>query len=289
MAEIHIQAERDYMLGMKYKDIAEKHNVAINTVKSWKSRHGWQRKVKKGALKEVHTNKGCKQVQITPVIENEKLTEKQKLFCLFYVKNFNATQAAIKSGYSKNTAAEMGYENLTKPQIRDEVERIKNIKRQSIMLTEDDILERYMRIAFADMTDFTEFGTESIPDIDTETLKQKKDGNGKLVFWTRNYLNFKDHDQVDGGLICEIKTGKQGMSVKLQDQQKALEWLSNFFGMNMSHKHKWQYDNERLELERKKLTILENKDKAPDKPSVQPYIDALKGVMGDVWSDDAGE
>jgi uncharacterized protein YjcR len=44
MTEIHEQAERDYMLGMKYKDNAEKHNVAINTVKSWKTRYKWQEK-----------------------------------------------------------------------------------------------------------------------------------------------------------------------------------------------------------------------------------------------------
>lgn len=52
----HELAEQDYMQGMKYKDIAEKHNVSINTVKSWKKRHNWNRK-------EVHPNnkKGCTQ------------------------------------------------------------------------------------------------------------------------------------------------------------------------------------------------------------------------------------
>lgn len=53
----HIQAEKDYVKGMKYKEIAEKYGVSINTVKSWKTRHNWDRK--KGAHKEksVHTKK----------------------------------------------------------------------------------------------------------------------------------------------------------------------------------------------------------------------------------------
>lgn len=53
----HIKAEKDYVKGMKYKEIAEKYNVSINTVKSWKQRYGWSRK--KGAHKEkrVHTKK----------------------------------------------------------------------------------------------------------------------------------------------------------------------------------------------------------------------------------------
>ncbi|MEA1855599.1 phage terminase small subunit [Cytobacillus sp. OWB-43] len=57
MAEKYVQAEKDYVKGMKYKDIAEKYDVSINTVKSWKKRYGWNRD--RGAPKEksVHTKK----------------------------------------------------------------------------------------------------------------------------------------------------------------------------------------------------------------------------------------
>ncbi|MGR6008085.1 phage terminase small subunit [Bacillus cereus] len=54
MKQKHELAQEDYMQGMKYKDIAEKHEVSINTIKSWRKRHGWNRK-------GVHPNeeKGC--------------------------------------------------------------------------------------------------------------------------------------------------------------------------------------------------------------------------------------
>ncbi|GKU82919.1 hypothetical protein NCCP28_23150 [Niallia sp. NCCP-28] len=57
MAEKYVQAEKDYIKGVKYKDIAEKYGVSINTVKSWKKRYGWNRD--RGAPKEksVHTKK----------------------------------------------------------------------------------------------------------------------------------------------------------------------------------------------------------------------------------------
>ncbi|WP_282140308.1 phage terminase small subunit [Cytobacillus oceanisediminis] len=57
MVEKHVQAEKDYVKGMKYKDIAEKYQVSLNTVKSWKKRYGWKRD--RGAPKEkgVHTKK----------------------------------------------------------------------------------------------------------------------------------------------------------------------------------------------------------------------------------------
>lgn len=49
--ERRIAAEHDYELGMKYKDIAEKYGVSLNTVRSWKTRYKWQ---KKGSQKDVH-------------------------------------------------------------------------------------------------------------------------------------------------------------------------------------------------------------------------------------------
>lgn len=260
-------AEKDYMLGMKYKDIASKYNVTIDTVKKWKTRYKWERPPKKKPStkkrpqsKKVDRKKGGqKKVNNVPAVVatvSEELTEKQQLFCLYYIKNFNATQAAIKAGYSPNAASVIGYENLTKPLVRAEVERLKAIKRQSIMINEDDIVERYMRIAFADMTDFTEFGTAELPAVDAAgQILLNPDGTIRTIKY--NYMNFKDSDQVDGGLICEISKGKNGMKVKLEDRQKALDWLANFFGMNPIHKHKIEYDNAVLKLREKELKLKE--------------------------------
>ena len=76
------QAEKDYLSGMKYKDIASKYDVSINTVKSWKNRYGWQRGSKKGASppeKRVHTKvkKGAHKNEGA----DDELNAKQELFC----------------------------------------------------------------------------------------------------------------------------------------------------------------------------------------------------------------
>ncbi|MDH5106441.1 helix-turn-helix domain-containing protein [Lentilactobacillus diolivorans] len=76
------QAEKDYLSGMKYKDIADKYHVSINTVKSWKKRYGWQRtQNKKGAhktVKRVHTKpqKGAHKKEDN----SDELTPQQELF-----------------------------------------------------------------------------------------------------------------------------------------------------------------------------------------------------------------
>jgi uncharacterized protein YjcR len=58
MADQRLSAEQDYMQGLKYKELAEKYGVSLNTIKSWKQRYGWSRKKDAPKQKSVHTNKG---------------------------------------------------------------------------------------------------------------------------------------------------------------------------------------------------------------------------------------
>jgi phage terminase small subunit len=61
------------------------------------------------------------------------MTEKQKHFCIEYLIDLNATQAAIRAGYSKKTAKVIGQENLTKPDIKKYIEQqLKQIKNEKI-------------------------------------------------------------------------------------------------------------------------------------------------------------
>ncbi|BDQ54943.1 MULTISPECIES: terminase small subunit [Enterococcus] len=60
-----------------------------------------------------------------------RMTEKQKRFCDFYIETGNATQAAIKAGYSEKTAKQIGQENLTKPDLRAYIdERLAELKNE---------------------------------------------------------------------------------------------------------------------------------------------------------------
>ncbi|WP_035187142.1 terminase gpP N-terminus-related DNA-binding protein, partial [Latilactobacillus curvatus] len=65
-------AKEDYLSGMKYKDIADKYDVSINTVKSWKQRNGWERGPNKKAV-HPKSKKGAHKV--------EKVAPKIGLLC----------------------------------------------------------------------------------------------------------------------------------------------------------------------------------------------------------------
>lgn len=78
------------------------------------------------------------------------LTEKQKRFVEEYLVDLNATQAAIRAGYSVKTAKSIGQENLTKPDIQAAIQEAKNNRSQRVEITQDRVLQEYARLAFFD-------------------------------------------------------------------------------------------------------------------------------------------
>lgn len=257
--ELKQQILNEIATGATAQQCAEKYNIPAGTIRSWVSRMKRNVADNKGATKNAAQRKKAATKKVKePTIKiddvSENLTEKERLFCWRYIHNFNATQAylwAFKCSYG--TAGVEGHKLLKKPKIKAEIERLKKLKFEALQISPDDIVERYMRIAFADMTDFVEFGTKEEPIITEDG--PLKDANDNPITETVNYINFKGSEQVDGGLICEISKGKQGIKIKLEDRQKALDWLANFFGINPEHKHKQWYDREKLKLNKEELEL----------------------------------
>lgn len=78
---------------------------------------------------------------------------KQKVFVEEYLIDFNATQAAIRAGYSERTARSIGSENLTKPDIKEEIEA----RIAERVMSADEALAELSDIAHLDVADFLEF------------------------------------------------------------------------------------------------------------------------------------
>lgn len=76
----------------------------------------------------------------------EKLTDKQEMFCKEYLIDLNATQAAIRAGYSENSANEIGSENLSKPSIRERIHSLMQKRYDKIDLTAEYVLGNIIAI-----------------------------------------------------------------------------------------------------------------------------------------------
>ena len=79
-----------------------------------------------------------------------KLTPKQRRFVNEYLIDLNATQAAIRAGYSKKTAKDIGGENLSKPAIQAEIQKRQVKLQNTLEITQDRVLQEYARLAFYD-------------------------------------------------------------------------------------------------------------------------------------------
>ena len=70
-----------------------------------------------------------------------KLTNKQKMFCREYLVDFNATQAAIRAGYSEKTAKDIGCQNLAKVYLQEEIQRLMDERSARVNISADDVLK----------------------------------------------------------------------------------------------------------------------------------------------------
>lgn len=75
-----------------------------------------------------------------------KLTDKQELFAREYLKDLNATQAAIRAGYSAKTAKETGYENLTKPHIQELIAELNKDRMERVQIDADYVLRQAVKL-----------------------------------------------------------------------------------------------------------------------------------------------
>lgn len=287
------QAKELFLSGMKLIDISRQLDVPEGTVRRWKSTYKWEsersdrnneRSEIKRAQKE-HKEKPIAE-EVRMVMENTELTEKQRLFCILYVRCFNATKAYRKAyECSYDVANAEGYKLLVKPCIKEEIQRLKQNRLNREMLDEHDIFQKYMDIAFSDITDYVEFGREKVPVMGAfgpVTVKDEATGEKVPLMQEVNTVKFRESIEVDGTLITEVKQGKSGASIKLADKMKALDWLSNYFEMNPADRHRCEYDKRRLELDLLKMER-EQMSQVGNEATEDNFLETLKKSAKAVW------
>lgn len=82
-----------------------------------------------------------------------KLSEKQELFAREYLKDLNATQAAIRAGYSEKTARSIGNRLLTNVDIQDRVSELKGVRNEQVQVDANYVLRRLVEIDSMDVLD----------------------------------------------------------------------------------------------------------------------------------------
>lgn len=229
------QAKAMYLKGMKLVEIASQLKLPEGTVRRWKSTHDWDNERSDKNSERSHKKKSKQKEVVEDAVdqisENFDLTDKQRLFCCFYIKCFNATKAYQKAyGVDYPTAQAAGSRMLTNVKVKEEIQKLKQNRLNRELLSEEDIFQKYMDIAFADITDYVEFGQQEVQVMNMfgpVEVKDPKTGKKVPLMKVVNTVRFKESTDVDGTIISEVKQGKDGASIKLADRMKALQWLSD--------------------------------------------------------------
>ncbi|OLN21717.1 hypothetical protein BTO30_13530 [Domibacillus antri] len=285
--------------------LAEQLGVPEKTISGWKSKDKWndklngvlQKKIrstpnKKPAKKARAPNKKQSNNETESLVESDELNDKQRLFCLYYIKYFNATKAyqkAYECAYA--TAMVNGHGLLRNTKIASEIDRLKLEQTNELKLDAKNVLQKYIDIAFADITDFVEFGQKEQPDISIVTGEPLLDENGDPVMYKYSFVNLKDDAEVDGTIITEVKKGKDGVSVKLADKMKALDMLAKYTNL-LSDDELKQLEKEKAKAEIAKKHAEIAKIRGDDE--TEDYEDdgfeaALDSVTEEVWADEDDE
>lgn len=234
------RAAEMFQAGKSMADIARSLDIPDSTVRRWKNTYKWEATHPNGERKKRSKSERSDKVKISKkdgtkqTMENKELTEKERLFCLYYINSYNITMS-YKKAYKCNyeTASKNSYKIMGKNGIKNEIERLKEIKRQQVMISEEDIVELQMRIACSNI--------------------------GDAVDIKNNNMSVRPFEEIDTQIIREVKSTKDGIGIKMEDRQKAINWLTKYFLMHPDDKYKAEFDRKRAEAGNASVeTLLEN-------------------------------
>ncbi|WP_038291772.1 terminase small subunit [Zooshikella ganghwensis] len=154
-----------------------------------------------------------------------KLTPKQAMFVKEYLVDLNATQAAIRAGYSKRTAREQAARLLSKVNIQEAIQQIQSVRAKRLTISADRIEQELARIAFSQITDVVEWRREKLNNTHEQDDKPPVEIQQVLL---------KNSDTLPTEVtatIQEVAQTTHGVRIKLYDKLKALELLGRRHGM----------------------------------------------------------
>lgn len=137
-----------------------------------------------------------------------RLTPKQARFVEEYLADLNATQAAIRAGYSSRRASEIGYELLQKTTVQGAIEAAQRARSARTGVTADRVVQEIARVAFSSLRD--------------------------VVTWGPSGVQVRPDDEITpeaAAAIAEITETNTGVKVKLHNKVAALEQLARHVGL----------------------------------------------------------
>lgn len=160
-----------------------------------------------------------------------ELTAKQRAFVREYLIDLNATQAAIRAGYSADSASEQGYQLLRKTSVAEAISAAMALRAKRLDITADRVLQELAKIGFSDIRKVVKWQSALV------TEEDNPDGGDIAVVKTivTNQVQLVASEDLDDETAASVSEISQnvggGMKIKLYDKRAALVDIGRHLGM----------------------------------------------------------
>jgi phage terminase small subunit len=193
-----------------------------------------------------------------------KLNDRQMRFVEEYLVDLNATQAAIRAGYTSNYANTNAFKLLQNTAIMDLIEKRQAARARRTEITQDMVVRELALIAFSNAADYAHVVEKRATAlVDGETIALFDENGEPLMYKTVDPVLTDELTDDQKKALSVIKKGRDGFEIKPYDKLRALELLGRHLGM-------WD----------------KKEDTGGDDVQNDGFLDALRGETQSVWEED---
>ncbi len=216
-----------------------------------------------------------------------KLNERQKRFCDEYLVDLNATQAAIRAGYTAKYANTNAFKLLQNTAIKEYIQQRQTDRTERTEITQDMVLRELAIIAFSNAADYASIVEKQATAEVEGTVVQLRDEDGNpLMYRTVEPVLTADLTEDQKKALAVIKKGRDGFEIKPYDKVRALELIGRHLGM---WDKKTEKDNEeqiaRIEKIKAETSRIKGEDPGADAQD-DGFLEALRGEAQSVWEEE---
>lgn len=160
------------------------------------------------------------------------LTDKQKRFCEEYLIDLNATQAAIRAGYSPKTAEQTASRLLRNVKVQEYIAKRQKELSRSTQITQERVIKELALIAFSNNADYARVVEKKMQtEVDGMLVDVLGEDGKPIMYRTVEPVLTDELTEEQKRALAVIKKGRDGLEVKSFDKVRALELLGKHLGI----------------------------------------------------------
>lgn len=216
-----------------------------------------------------------------------QLNNRQMKFCDEYLVDLNATQAAIRAGYTAKYANTNAFKLLQNTAIKEYIQQRQQERSERTEITQDFVLRELMAIASVNATDYARIVEKNATaEVDGRIIQLYDSEGNPVMYRTVEPILTEELTDIQKKALRVIKKGRDGFEIQPYDKLKVLELLGRHLGM-WDKKTEMDNEEQRARIEKTKAETSRIKGEEPGENAQDDgFLEALRGEAQSVWEEE---